>query len=139
MSSAHGLEVRVPYLGAQVLAYAERLPHSLRYQGHTNKILLRQLARRYLPEMIVDKPKMGFGIPLDSWLGVEGRQKVGRILNSPSACVRELLHAEWIERLVKEFISGRWNHTERSRFMLYQNVYFLWSLECWLQHWQPGL
>lgn len=138
MSGAHGLEVRVPFLGAQVLAYAERLPHPLRYRGGTGKILLRQLTRRYLPDVIAHKPKAGFGIPLDSWLGAEGRKSLGHALTSPGAGIRDLLQPAWIDSLVEAFVSGRWDRTERSRFMLYQNVYFLWSLERWLQQWQPA-
>jgi hypothetical protein len=56
--------------------------------------LLRKLAKKYLPESVVNKPKAGLGIPLDSWLGVSGRQEVRRTLCSTSARLRDFIRPE---------------------------------------------
>lgn len=139
MSSAHGLEVRVPFLGEPVLQCAAKIPARLKYSRTKNKIILRKLASKYLPKAVVEKPKGGFGIPLDTWLGRNGREEVRSILASRNAGIRALIRPECSELLLSEFVLQNWNSSTRSRFNTYQQVYMLWSLERWLARWSPSL
>lgn len=138
-SSAHGLEVRVPFLGHQVVDCARKIPSKLKYSRSQNKILLRKLARRLLPAEIAERPKTGFGIPLDTWLGEKGRRAIHEQLTSPSARIRELIRSPYIESLLSDFILQKRDKARLSRYNLYQRVYCLWSLECWLKQWTPSL
>lgn len=63
-SMAHGLEVRVPFLGNDVLDAVLPLPARVHFSGKQGKILLQHLGRRYLPETIWNRPKHGFSVPL---------------------------------------------------------------------------
>jgi asparagine synthase (glutamine-hydrolysing) len=139
MSNAHGLEVRVPYLGEHVLECAARLPRKHLYSARENKRLLRRLAARCLPLAVAQRPKVGFGIPLDTWLGREGRRAVAAMLLAPDARIRALLLPAAMDPLVRSFAEQRWDKARDSRFNVYQRVYFLWSLELWLQQWKPEL
>jgi asparagine synthase (glutamine-hydrolysing) len=139
MSGAHGLEVRVPFLGEHVLECAAKIPAHLKYGREGNKIILRKLAEKYLPKAIVEKPKGGFGIPLDSWLGRDGRKEIRSLLSSPSASIRELIRPEYSDSLLSGFVDHTWDASKRSRFNTYQQVYMLWSLERWLARWKPVL
>lgn len=139
MSSVHGLEVRVPFLGEHILDFAVKIPDNMKYSYRSNKLLLRKLAQRYLPKQVVEKPKAGFEIPLDSWLGKKGREEIHAILNSPKACIRDLIRSEYIEPILTGFVKQDWDKTKYSRHSLNQRVYFLWSLEKWLCHWSPSL
>jgi asparagine synthase (glutamine-hydrolysing) len=139
MSSAHGLEVRVPFLGEHVLECAARIPTHLKYSPRGNKVILRKLAEKYLPNAVVRKPKGGFGIPLDTWLGKKGRQEVCSALGSPRAQIREVVRAEHVGPLLSGFADQSWDVARRSRFNTYQQVYLLWSLERWLSRWNPAL
>jgi len=139
MSSAVGLEVRVPYLGEAVMRYAEKTPAHLKYSRKGNKLILRKLAERYLPKSVVEKPKAGFGIPIDSWLGRKGREEICSLLTSPSARIREIIRPSYVESLLRGFVGQVWDRTRRSRYNTYQQVYILWSLERWLAHWNPAL
>jgi asparagine synthase (glutamine-hydrolysing) len=139
MSSAHGLEVRVPFLGECVLECAAKIPVHLKYSRTRNKIILRKLAEKYLPKTVVEKPKGGFGLPLDTWLGRNGREAVRSILISRNAGIRELIRPEYSGRLVSGFVDQNWNESRQSRFNICQQVYMLWSLERWLVRWNPTL
>ena len=139
MSSAVGLEVRVPYLGEAVMNYAGKTPTHLKYSHKGNKLILRKLAERYLPKKVVQKPKVGFGIPIDSWLGRKGREEICSLLTSPSAKIREIIQPSYVESLLRGFVAQVWDRAKRSRYNTYQQVYILWSLERWLARWNPSL
>lgn len=63
-----GLEARVPLLDHEVVEFAWRIPMSMKLKEGSGKWLLKQLLYRHVPLELVDRPKMGFGVPVDSWL-----------------------------------------------------------------------
>ncbi len=62
------LESRTPYLDHRVIEFAWRLPLSMLLKGREGKRILRRILYRHVPQELVERPKMGFGIPIDSWL-----------------------------------------------------------------------
>ncbi len=66
-SMAVGLEVRAPLLDHRVVELALAMPMSLKYRSRTMKWALRQLLYRRVPRALVERPKMGFGVPLGDW------------------------------------------------------------------------
>lgn len=67
-SMAVSLEVRVPMLDHRVFEFAWRLPSTMRVRERQGKWLLKRLLRKFLPAGMIDRPKMGFGIPVGEWL-----------------------------------------------------------------------
>jgi len=65
---AVSLETRAPFLDHRVVEFASRLPLAFKVHGGTSKRILREVLYRYVPRHLLDRPKMGFGVPIDSWL-----------------------------------------------------------------------
>jgi len=138
MSSAHGVEVRVPFLGDAILDFAARLPRKWLYSHKTTKIALRSLLRSRIANGVANLPKRGFEIPLHTCLGDEGRAHVASLLTSATARIRDFVQPGYLQRLLEGFRSGRWNHLDYSRYGMNQRVYMFWSLEHWLRTWNPA-
>ena len=68
MSMAHSLEVRPPFLDHRIVEFAASLPASLKMRGSRQKIVLKQLMKNKLPEMILQRKKVGFDIPAHEWM-----------------------------------------------------------------------
>jgi asparagine synthase (glutamine-hydrolysing) len=136
-SSAHGLEVRVPYLDSLMLELAERLP--VRFKIGTNgntKILARRLAAAMLPAEIAARPKQGFGIPLDRWIGKQMRQFLRSLLLDKEARINRWFSSDAVEQVWRAF-EGERVAGGLSRYQRYQRVFLLSSLELWLRKWEP--
>ena len=68
MSMAHSLEVRVPFLDKEVFNVARRIPTKYKVNKKNTKYAMRQAAHRYLPDMVAEKKKLGFPVPIRIWL-----------------------------------------------------------------------
>jgi asparagine synthase (glutamine-hydrolysing) len=67
-SMSVGLETRTPILDHNVIEFAFSIPSRLNIKNNTQKYLLKQILKKYIPSNIINRPKKGFGIPLDIWL-----------------------------------------------------------------------
>jgi asparagine synthase (glutamine-hydrolysing) len=138
-SSAHGLEVRVPYLDNDMLELSMSLPTRFRIdaRGHT-KLLARRISRDLLPASVVSRRKTGFSVPLDDWLGPGLRSRLADMLLDPSARLHQFIRRDAVAAIWRSFAAP--TGAERlSRFQRYQRAFLLVSLEIWLQRWSPTL
>jgi len=105
-SMAASLEVRVPILDHRVVEWAMRLPLPLRLSNGAGKWLLRQLAHRHVPAELLDRPKMGFGVPIGSWLRGPLREWAEDLLSEKSIAQGGLLNPVPIREMWNAHLTG---------------------------------
>lgn len=106
MSMAHGLELRSPFLDADLASYAIQLPPKLKIGGSTLKRALKHGLRGDLPQEILRRRKHGFGVPLDRWFRDDLSGYVSHMLGAPDARVRRHLRADAVDALLAEHAAG---------------------------------
>jgi len=122
-SMAYSLEARVPLLDHRVVELAARLPMEYKVRGGETKYLLRKVLYRHVPKELIDRPKMGFGIPVNRWLRNELRPLLDEYLNGERVRREGFLCPEGVSRVVREHLAGRRDHQYRLWALL---VFAMW-------------
>lgn len=106
---ANSLETRVPFLDHRVVEYAWNLPMNLKIREGKGKWILREILYKHVPKKLIERPKMGFGIPLDQWLRGPLREWVLDILSPDNLSKHGLLNSVEIQTKLREHMSGNKN------------------------------
>lgn len=106
-SMSQSLEVRSPFLDKELAEYVMSLPSKFKFSVRDNKILLKSVAQKYLPEPVITRKKMGFGLPLNRWLTTTFKEDVDKVLTS---LPEELFNKEYISSLWEELKNDKGDH-----------------------------
>src|SRR5262245_56176370 len=131
-SMKESLEVRVPMLDEDLFAFGLSLPHNLKVNGRTCKRVLRAIAHRKLPPPVADKPKRGFGVPVDTWVDEKFKTRLKEFLLGPSSRLPEFFRPEVYQPIVQAFCGER-HDVGLSREGLYQRAIMLLSVQLALE------
>jgi asparagine synthase (glutamine-hydrolysing) len=125
MAMAASVESRPPFLDHRLVELAFRLPSRMKLRHGTSKWIIKEVARRYLPTSIVDRPKIGFRVPLDAWFRGHLREMARDLLLAETSFVGGHMSRSRIEHLLEDHETGR--RDEESR------IWTLLCLEVWHQ------
>lgn len=124
-SMANSLEARSPFLDHNLIEFAAALPESLKSRGADTKYLLKKVAARLVPKDVVYRRKMGFGVPIGSWLRGEMKEFLQEILLSDRSLNRGITNPAEVKRYVEEHTTAKKDHSFR--------LWTLLMLELWFQ------
>ena len=103
---AHGLETRAPLLDPRLVAFAWRAPASMKIRAGETKWLLRQVLDRYVPRALIERPKMGFSVPLHDWLTGGLRPWAEDLLESGRIKRQGYLRPSVVASVWRRFVAG---------------------------------
>jgi asparagine synthase (glutamine-hydrolysing) len=124
-SMAHSLELRSPFLDHRMMEFAAGLPSRLKLRGSETKYILKRAMEPWLPRAILQRPKMGFEVPLAEWFRTDLRELPATVLLDETARSRGMFRVEEVQRLISEHVQHSANHASK--------LWALLQLELWMR------
>jgi len=126
-SMSFGLETRAPFLDKDLASYAIKMPLNYKIVKGHGKMPLREILKLYLPIELIDRPKIGFGIPLSDWLRGPLREWAEELINKCITEKENLFNVEEISKIWHEHTSNKYDHSSKLwsllSFLMWKNEY----------------
>jgi asparagine synthase (glutamine-hydrolysing) len=121
------LEGREPFLDQHIIEWAARLPTNFKYNNGNKKFILKEIVHQYLPKEMMDRPKMGFGIPIAAWLQKDLKPFVDRYFDEAFVGRQGIFNNTEVQRLRHAFYNGKTESGEK--------IWFLLMFQMWYDRW----
>ncbi len=126
-SMSVSLESREPLLDHRLIEYVAQLPDELKFRNGSKKWLLKEIVHQTIPKSVMDRPKMGFAIPIESWLKNELRDLLETYLSEDRITETGFFNWKEIEKLKESFLAGRKEFGVK--------IWYLLSYLMWYEKW----
>jgi asparagine synthase (glutamine-hydrolysing) len=123
MTMAASIEARMPFLDYRLAEFVSTLPDDVRIRGMCSKWILRQAGKRLIPKRILERPKVGFRVPVNQWFRGRIREFLLDHIGNGSSLTRPYYDAKVLDRTVADHMKGRQNHEKL--------LWALLNLEIW--------
>lgn len=121
------LEGREPFLDQRIIEWAARLPEEYKYNNGIKKYILKEIVHRHIPKKIMDRPKMGFGIPIADWLSKDLKHLVDEFFDEGYITRQGIFDNSEIQRIRNSFYNGKLERAEK--------IWFILSFQMWYDRW----
>jgi asparagine synthase (glutamine-hydrolysing) len=121
------LEGREPFLDHRIIEWAAQLPDDYKYHHGDKKYIIKQIVHDYLPQYLMDRPKMGFAIPIAEWLQNDLREYVESFINEKTIKEQGIFEWSYVEKLKKSFFGGKKEYDIK--------LWYLLMFQTWYERW----
>ena len=121
------LEGREPFLDQRVIEWAAQLPMEYKYHNGSKKYIIKQIVHKYLPKEMMDRPKMGFGIPVLDWLQNDLKHFVDQFFEPAFIKKQNIFDNDEIQRIKNSFYLGKVERAEK--------IWYLLMFQMWYDKW----
>ena len=122
-----GLEGREPFIDSKIIEFAARLPNEMKYRNGEKKWVLKQITHKYLPESMMNRPKMGFSPPVTEWFRDELKIYFLHYLSYERLEKAGLFNPDEVIRLRDEYLNGKCVSVHK--------LWFILMFEMWYERW----
>ena len=132
-SMKYSIESRCPILDVNVMEYSYRLPHSYKYANGVKKRILKDITYDYIPKELLDRPKVGFGVPLDKWMRGPLKERLVDMCSVEYLKKQGIFDAEYVNRFIHEYLrTGDKGPATGSNFS--KTAWSFFAFQLWYQY-----
>jgi asparagine synthase (glutamine-hydrolysing) len=121
------LEGREPFLDQRIIEWAAQLPLEYKYNNGNKKFIIKEIVHKYIPKEMMDRPKMGFGIPISAWLQNDLKPFVDQYFDEGFIEKQNIFNNDVIQRIKKSFYHGKIERAEK--------IWYLLMFQMWYDKW----
>ena len=124
---AVGLESREPLVDHKIAEYIARVPADFKYRKGVSKYILKKILYKYIPKELIDRPKQGFGIPMDAWLKNDLKNMLQGYLSAESIKKQGIFNGAYLSDNLSQYLSGKSESAHK--------FWFLLMFQMWYEKW----
>ena len=121
------LEGREPFLDQRIIEWAAQLPMEYKYNNGNKKFIIKEIVHKYLPKKMMDRPKMGFGIPITDWLQKDLKPYVDQYFDENFIAKQNIFNNTVVQKIKKGFYQGKVERAEK--------IWYLLMFQMWYDKW----